>query len=83
MLDLKPSDTVVLEISSFQLESTVHFKPHIAVWTNFSQNHLDRHKDLEEYFQAKARILANQEARILRCSFPGISTPENSRTSEI
>ena len=60
VLDLKPSDTVVLEISSFQLESTLHFKPKVAVWTNFSQNHLDRHKDLEEYFQAKCRIFANQ-----------------------
>ena len=61
VLDLKPSDTVVLEISSFQLESTIHFKPHVAVWTNFSQNHLDRHKDLEEYFQAKCKIFANQD----------------------
>ncbi len=61
VLDLKPTDTVVLEISSFQLESTIHFKPHVAVWTNFSQNHLDRHKDLEEYFQAKCRIFANQD----------------------
>ena len=59
--DLKPTDTVVLEISSFQLESTTKFKPHVAVWTNFSQNHLDRHKDLEEYFQAKRRIFANQD----------------------
>lgn len=63
VLDLKPSDTVVLEISSFQLESTIHFKPRVAVWTNFSQNHLDRHKDLEEYFQAKCKIFANQDAQ--------------------
>jgi len=62
VLDLKPEDTVVLEISSFQLESTIHFKPHVAVWTNFSQNHLDRHKDLKEYFQAKCKIYANQDA---------------------
>lgn len=62
VLDLKPTDTVVLEISSFQLESTSHFKPQVAIWTNFSQNHLDRHKDLEEYFQAKAKIFANQDA---------------------
>lgn len=61
VLDLKPTDTAVLEISSFQLESTIHFKPHVAVWTNFSQNHLDRHKDIEEYFQAKRRIFANQD----------------------
>ena len=63
VLDLKSSDTVVLEISSFQLESTIHFKPHVAVWTNFSQNHLDRHKDLEEYFQAKCKIFANQDKK--------------------
>ena len=62
VLDLKPTDTVVLEISSFQLESTIHFKPHVAVWTNFSQNHLDRHKDLAEYFQAKCKIFANQDS---------------------
>jgi UDP-N-acetylmuramoylalanine--D-glutamate ligase len=62
VLDLKQTDTVVLEISSFQLESTAHFKPHVAVWLNFSQNHLDRHKDLQEYFDAKKKILANQDA---------------------
>jgi len=61
--DLKPADIVVLEISSFQLESTVQFKPHVALWTNFSQNHLDRHKDIREYFDAKARIFANQDGK--------------------
>ena len=72
VLDLKPTDTVVLEISSFQLESTVHFRPHVAVWTNFSQNHLDRHKDLEEYFQAKGKIFANQGPRgFCRAQFSG------------
>lgn len=60
VLDLRPEDTVVLEISSFQLESTVSFRPHIALWINFSPNHLDRHKDVDEYFSAKARIFANQ-----------------------
>ncbi len=66
-------DFVVLEISSFQLESLldphnrssplIGFKPHVAVLLNFSQNHLDRHKDLEEYFEAKKKIFLNQEAR--------------------
>ena len=62
VLDLKPSNIVVLEISSFQLESTSTFQPHVAVWLNFSQNHLDRHKDLQEYFDAKNKILANQDS---------------------
>ncbi len=61
VLDLRPLDTVVLEASSFQLESTVRFKPHIGVWLNFSQNHLDRHKDPQEYFDAKAKLFANQD----------------------
>jgi len=60
VLDLKKDETVVLEISSFQLESINDFKPHVAVLLNFSQNHLDRHADLEEYFQAKKRIFENQ-----------------------
>ena len=60
VLDLQPDDIAVLEISSFQLESTITFKPHVAVWLNFSQNHLDRHKNLQEYFQTKAKIFANQ-----------------------
>jgi len=60
VLDLNKEDTVVLEISSFQLESIAQFRPHVAVLLNFSQNHLDRHADLEEYFQAKKRIFENQ-----------------------
>jgi len=60
VLDLKKDETVVLEISSFQLESISDFKPHVAVFLNFSQNHLDRHADLEEYFQVKKRIFENQ-----------------------
>ena len=61
VLSLKKTDIVVLEISSFQLESTIHFKPYVAVWLNFSQNHLDRHKDLTEYFEAKRMIFKNQD----------------------
>lgn len=60
VLKLKDKDFVVLEISSFQLESIVQFRPHVAVFINFSQNHLDRHKDLQEYLDAKKRIFVNQ-----------------------
>lgn len=58
---ITPDSFVVLEVSSFQLESTERFRPHIGVLLNFSENHLDRHKDLDEYFQAKSRMLANQQ----------------------
>jgi UDP-N-acetylmuramoylalanine--D-glutamate ligase len=52
--------TFAVEISSFQLEGTVHFHPQVAVWLNLSPDHLDRHPTLEAYVAAKARIFANQ-----------------------
>lgn len=54
-------DYFVTEISSFQLETIETFKPYVAVFLNFTQNHLDRHKDIEEYFTAKRRIFENQD----------------------
>jgi UDP-N-acetylmuramoylalanine--D-glutamate ligase len=54
--------TFVLEVSSFQLEGTDTFRPHVAVFLNLSADHLDRHASFEEYGQAKARIFANQTA---------------------
>jgi len=54
-------DTVhVVEVSSFQLETTTSFRPWIALWLNFSADHLDRHASVDEYASAKARIFANQ-----------------------
>lgn len=53
-------DVVVLEVSSFQLESTSAFRPHVAVWLNLSPNHLDRYRDMKEYRDAKLRIFRRQ-----------------------
>ncbi len=50
----------VVEVSSFQLESTDTFHPWIAVMLNLSPDHLDRHATEEEYAAAKARIFRNQ-----------------------
>lgn len=60
VLDLAKDEIVVLEISSFQLETIIDFKPKVAVILNCTQNHLDRHKDMDEYFCAKAKIFSNQ-----------------------
>jgi len=57
---IKKNAIVVLETSSFQLESISSFRPHISVLLNFSQNHLDRHGSLEDYFKAKCNIFKNQ-----------------------
>ncbi len=54
-------DFVSLEISSFQLERIRNFKPKISVILNFNKNHLDRHKDMREYLDAKKRIFMNQD----------------------
>jgi UDP-N-acetylmuramoylalanine--D-glutamate ligase len=50
----------VLEVSSFQLEGTTRFHPHLAVFLNLAPDHLDRHASFEEYAAAKAKIFANQ-----------------------
>jgi UDP-N-acetylmuramoylalanine--D-glutamate ligase len=53
---------IVLEISSFQLETIESFHPRIAVVLNVTRDHLDRHYTFENYAAAKARILENQTA---------------------
>ncbi len=50
----------VLELSSFQLETTRTFRPDIAVILNITQNHLDRHHTMDQYADAKGRILDRQ-----------------------
>jgi len=50
----------VLEVSSFQLETTYEFRPNIAVILNITPDHLDRHGSMENYIAAKERIFANQ-----------------------
>ena len=52
----------VLEVSSFQLESTAEFQPAIAVILNITPDHLDRHGSFENYALAKERIFAAQNA---------------------
>jgi UDP-N-acetylmuramoylalanine--D-glutamate ligase len=63
MLDLLPSvgpgTTVVLELSSFQLQ-LLKRSPHVAVVTNITPNHLDRHGSMEAYIAAKRAIVENQ-----------------------
>jgi UDP-N-acetylmuramoylalanine--D-glutamate ligase len=58
---IQEGDYVSLEVSSFQLEKIRTFKPKIAVLLNFSRNHLDRYRDMDEYLQAKKRIFLNQD----------------------
>lgn len=52
----------VLELSSFQLETTESFRAHIGVALNVTPDHLDRHYTLENYAESKARLFVNQRA---------------------
>jgi len=56
----KPETVIVLEVSSFQLETIQTFRPRIAVVLNVTPDHLDRHKTFEAYVDAKARLFENQ-----------------------
>ena len=63
-ISLAPETTtdtyVVLEISSFQLETIQTFRPEVAVVLNVTPDHLDRHRSFAAYLAAKARIFENQ-----------------------
>jgi UDP-N-acetylmuramoylalanine--D-glutamate ligase len=58
----KPDTFIVLEVSSFQLETIEQFRPKIAVVLNVTPDHLDRHRTFDAYANAKARIFENQTA---------------------
>ena len=58
---MKAEDVAVLELSSFQLHSML-CRPSVSVITNISPNHLDKHKDFEDYVDAKKSIYRHQKA---------------------
>jgi UDP-N-acetylmuramoylalanine--D-glutamate ligase len=56
------TDTLVLEVSSYQLEQSCSFLPHVGVLLNLSPDHLQRHGDMQSYAQAKSKVFVNQRA---------------------
>jgi UDP-N-acetylmuramoylalanine--D-glutamate ligase len=58
---IQKNSYIVLELSSFQLES-IPYSPHISVFTSFFPDHLDRYNSLDEYFEAKTHIVTTQKA---------------------
>ncbi len=61
VLDLAETHTVVLEVSSFQLDHTERFRPSIAALLNITPDHMDRYgHSMERYAASKARIFRNQ-----------------------
>ena len=80
--EIKPNDIVVLELSSFQLMN-MHVSPDIAVITNITPNHLNIHKDYQEYIDAKKEIFKNQnENGILILNYDNDITRECSKEAK-
>ncbi len=59
LLDHNPADAIAVAVSSFQLETVVHFRPDIAILLNIDEAHLDRHRSIAEYVRIKSRIFMN------------------------
>jgi UDP-N-acetylmuramoylalanine--D-glutamate ligase len=58
--EAEADEVLVAEVSSFQLEATRQFRPRVAVLLNLFADHLDRHRDMAAYREAKAKVFANQ-----------------------
>lgn len=56
-----PTGLLVVEVSSFQLETVDRLKPFVATWLNLTPDHLDRHGDFDAYGAAKQRLFKRQD----------------------
>ncbi len=55
----KPDSVAVCEVSSFQAETLRHFRSDTTLWTNFAEDHLERHLTLSQYFAAKWNLITH------------------------
>ena len=60
----KELNWLILELSSYQIESSSTLNPNIGIWTTFTPDHLERHHDLEKYFKIKRSLLEGSSIRI-------------------
>ena len=60
VLNTRKNDIVILEVSSFQLDTIIEFHPYVAAILNIEPDHLDRYADFSGYFKAKLNIFRNQ-----------------------
>lgn len=84
---IRDIDYILVEVSSFQLESIRDFRPSVASILNITPDHLDRYEDMEEYIQAKTAIFMNQregDRLILNLDDPvtsGLQVPDGPEVS--
>jgi UDP-N-acetylmuramoylalanine--D-glutamate ligase len=72
LLDRGPTDLYVLELSSFQLDTTHSLKLKAAVVLNLSADHMDRYATLRHYADSKGRIFANAETAVVNADEPEV-----------
>lgn len=60
-----PNAIAVCEVSSFQAETTHYFSPDVLIWTTFDTDHLDRHPNLQSYFDAKWKLVSSLKTQEL------------------
>jgi UDP-N-acetylmuramoylalanine--D-glutamate ligase len=70
------ADVAVCEISSFQAETLQHLRPTATLWTNFAEDHLERHAGMADYFAAKWRLVERTPAGAV---FAGTSVQRHAR----
>ena len=61
VVEASEKHVIVAEVSSFQLETTWQFRPHVGVLLNIAEDHMNRYRDLDSYASAKERLFRNQQ----------------------
>ena len=81
--DITPDHWVVLELSSFQLESVPRPHLHVGVILNITPDHLDRHKTLDRYVDLKARAIEHADYALLNSRDPLVKDLAPRATGEV
>lgn len=82
-LETNEDDVIVIEISSFQLESIVDFQPEVGAILNLTPDHLNRHKTMENYQEAKFNLFKNQVANnVAVINYDDLTLRDRSKTLE-
>ncbi len=85
-MDSKDGDIVITEVSSFQLETVQSFHPKTAALLNITEDHLNRHHNMETYTAMKQRIFANQtrdDVAVLNYDDPAVRAMADTLSSSI
>lgn len=77
------AEYVIIEVSSFQLETIEAFKPKTAALLNVTEDHLDRYRSFGEYRDAKYRIFENQSTEDFAIFNANLSVPESCRAKRL